>query len=94
MTTAITGAGAAGGGAAAVTAVQTQVKAAAPAPPKTADDSVTISAAARELPQPVSVQVRSLHNQGRSVAQIATTLKLSPSAVQSYLGTPAAAAKR
>jgi predicted transcriptional regulator len=41
----------------------------------------------------MSMQVRALHNQGRSVSQIATTLKISPTAVQSYLGAPAAKPK-
>jgi DNA-binding NarL/FixJ family response regulator len=96
MTVAISGPAGAGGTAAAP-AVLAQ-SAAAAAPPSTAsaaaaEDKVTISAAAQEMPQPMSVQVLALHNQGQSVPQIATQLAISPSAVQSYLGTPAAAQK-
>ena len=40
----------------------------------TAEDKVTLSAAAQEVPQPMSMQVLALHNQGQSVAQIATQL--------------------
>lgn len=81
------------GGTAAAAAIQAQATATAPAPSAGTEDKVTISAAAQEVPKPMSIQVRALHNQGRSVSQIATTLKLSPTAVQSYLGTPAAAQK-
>lgn len=84
---------AAGSAAAAAPPVQAQATAAAPASSAAsataAEDKVTISAAAQEVPQPVSVQVLSLYNQGQSVSQIATQLALSPSAVQSYLGTSA-----
>lgn len=59
----------------------------------TAEDKVTLSAAAQEVPQPMSMQVLALHNQGQSVAQIATQLAISPSSVQSYLGTPPPTAK-
>jgi len=93
MTIAISGA--AGPAAAAPAVEQVQPQAALPPPPVAAatEDKVTISAAAQEVPKPMSIQVRTLHNQGRSVSQIATTLKISPSAVQSYLGTPPRAAK-
>jgi DNA-binding NarL/FixJ family response regulator len=70
-----------------------QPKAATAAPAGTGEDTVKISAAAQEVPQPMTVQVRALHNQGKSVAQIATKLSISASSVQSYLGTPAAAPK-
>jgi len=80
------------GAAAAAPAFQAPPPAAAPAV-SAAEDKVTISAAAQEVPQPISVQVLALHNQGQSVPQIATQLAISPSAVQSYLGTPPAAAK-
>lgn len=52
---------------------------------------MTISAAAQEVPKPMSM---ALHNQGPSVSQIAMTLKISPTAVQNYLGKPAAAASK
>jgi hypothetical protein len=71
-----------------------QPKAAAPAPSAATEDKVTISAAAQEVPKPMSIQVRALHNQGRSVSQVAMTLKISPTAVQNYLGKPAAAASK
>ena len=81
-----------GSGAAAAAPAFQAPPAAAPAV-SAAEDKVTISAAAQEVPQPISVQVLALHNQGQSVPQIATQLAISPSAVQSYLGTPPAAAK-
>ena len=92
MTTAIVGTAASG---AAAAAVQAQAKAAAPATTTTtaAEDSVTISAAAQELQQPTAVQVRLLRNEGQSVPQIAKQLEITQGAVQSYLGTPAAASK-
>jgi len=93
MTIAISGPAGAGAAAAAPAVEQAQPKAAAPAPPAATEDKVTISAAAQEIPQPMSIQVRSLHNQGQSISQIATKLAISPSAVQSYLGTPAKASK-
>jgi len=83
MTIAISGPAGTGGAAAAPT-VQAQ-----PA----AEDKATISAAAQEAPQLMSAQVLTLHNQGQSVPQIATQLAISPSAVQSYLGTPAGGAQ-
>jgi DNA-binding NarL/FixJ family response regulator len=90
MTIAITGPG----GAATAPALQAQpATAAAPASVAAAEDKVTISAAAQEVPQPMSVQVLALHNQGQSVPQIATQLAISASAVQSYLGTPAPGSK-
>jgi|HubBroStandDraft_3_1064219.scaffolds.fasta_scaffold976648_1 hypothetical protein len=88
MTIAIAGPAVASGSAAAPAVEQAQPKAAA-APPAATEDKVTISAAAQKVPKPMSIQVRTLHNQGRSVSQIATTLKISPTAVQSYLGAPA-----
>jgi len=93
MTTAIVGTEASGGAAAA--AVQAQAKAAISAgtTATAAEDSVTISATAQEVQQPPAVQVRLLRNVGLSVPQIATQLKLSASAVQSYLGAPAPTAK-
>jgi DNA-binding NarL/FixJ family response regulator len=93
MTIAISGP--AGAGVTAATpALQAQPTAAAPpAPTAAAEDKVPISAAAQEIPQPISVQVLALHNQGQSVPQIATQLAISPSAVQSYLGTPLPTAK-
>jgi hypothetical protein len=48
-------------------------------------------AAAQQVPQPLSVQLRALHNQGQSIPQIATKLSIRPSSVQSDWGTPAAA---
>jgi DNA-binding NarL/FixJ family response regulator len=92
MTTAIVGT-AASGGAAAAAAVQVQPKTAAPAATTAtaAEDRVTISATAQEVQQPTAVQVRLLRNEGQSVPQIATQLKLTASAVQSYLGAQAAA---
>jgi DNA-directed RNA polymerase specialized sigma24 family protein len=93
MTIAISGSARAGATAAAP-AVQAQPQAAAPTiPTAAAEDKVTISAAAQEVPKPMSIQVRVLHNQGRSLSQIATTLKISATAVQSYWGTPATAPK-
>jgi DNA-binding NarL/FixJ family response regulator len=93
MTIAVAGPAGAGASVAAPVVERTQPKAAAPAPPTATEDKVTISAAAQEIPQPMSIQVRSLHNEGQSVPQIATKLAISPSAVQSYLGTPAVATK-
>lgn len=97
MTIAISGPAGASATAAAPAVDQAQPKAAAPAPSTASaaatEDNVTISAAAQEIPQPMSIQVRSLHNQGQSIPQIATKLAISPSAVQSYLGTPAVASK-
>ena len=92
MTTGIVGTAASG---AAAAAVQAQAKTAAPATTTTtaAEDSVTISAAAQELQQPTAVQVRLLRNKGPSVPQIAKQLEITQGAVQSYLGTPAAASK-
>jgi hypothetical protein len=75
-------------------AVEVQQKAAAAAPAGAGEDAVKISAAAREVPQPMCVQVRALHNQGKSIPQIATKLSISPNSVQSYLGTPAAKPKK
>jgi DNA-binding NarL/FixJ family response regulator len=93
MAIAISGAG----GTAAAAAIQAQATAAAPPPSTTsataAEDKVTISAAAQEVPQPMSMQVLALHKEGQSVPQIATQLAISPTAVQSYLGAQAAAQK-
>jgi DNA-binding NarL/FixJ family response regulator len=97
MTTAIVGTAASGGAAlAAAAAVQAQAKQAAPAAAITtaAEDSVTLSATAQEVQQPTAVQVRVLRNEGQSVPQIATQLKIAASAVQSYLGAPAAASPK
>jgi DNA-directed RNA polymerase specialized sigma24 family protein len=91
MTSAITGPVGAGG-AAAAPAFQAPPPAPASAA-SAAEDKVTISAAAQEVPQPLSVQVLALHNQGQSVSQIATQLAIRASAVQSCLGTPPPAAK-
>ena len=93
MTIAKSGPAGVGATAAAPAVEHVQPKAATPAPSAATEDKVTISAAAQEVPQPISIQVRTLHNQGRSISQIATTLKISPTAVQSYLGKPAAASK-
>ena len=95
MTTAIVGTAASGGAAVAAAAVQAQAKPAAPAATtKTAaEDSVTISATAREVEQPTAVQVRLLRNEGQSVPQIAKQLEITQGAVQSYLGKPAATSK-
>jgi DNA-directed RNA polymerase specialized sigma24 family protein len=93
MTIAKSGPAGAGATAAAPAVEQVQPKVATPAPSAATEDKVTISAAAQEVPQPMSIQMRTLHNQGRSISQIATTLKISPTAVQSYLGKPAAASK-
>ena len=82
------------GGAAVAPAVQVQPKAAAPAAATAAEDTVKISAAAQEVQQPMSVRVRLLRVQGMAIAQIATELAISPSAVQSYLGKPAQAARK
>jgi hypothetical protein len=60
-----------------------QPKAAAAAPSAAAEDQVTVSAAAQQVPKSMSIQVGALHNQGRSVSQIATALKIRPTAVQS-----------
>ncbi len=91
MTIAISGP-AGSGGTAAAPAVQVQPTAATSSA-AAAEDKVTISAAAQEIPQPMSVQVLALHNEGQSVPQIATQLEITQGAVQSYLGTPAAASK-
>jgi DNA-directed RNA polymerase specialized sigma24 family protein len=68
-----------------------------PAPSTTAaapgEDKVTLSAAAQEVPQRLSMQVPAPRNQGQSVAQIATRLAISASSVRSYLGTPPPTAK-
>jgi DNA-binding NarL/FixJ family response regulator len=93
MTIAISGTVGSGAAVAAPT-VPVQPKAAAAPPANVGEDTVKISAAAQEGPKPMSVQVLALHNQGQSVAQIATKLAISPSSVQSYLGTPAAASKQ
>jgi len=93
MSIAISGVAAAGA-AVAAPAVEAQPKAAAAAPANAGEDTVKISAAAQEVPQPMSVQVRALHNQGKSIPQIASKLAISPSSVESYLGTPAATAKK
>ena len=82
------------GAAVAAPTVPVHPQAAAAAPANAGEDTVKISAAAQEVPQPISVQVRALHNQGKSIPQIATKLSISPSSVQSYLGTPAATAKK
>lgn len=87
MVTSVAGSGAAG----AAAAVQ-QASVAAPAAAKPAaaqEDTVNISATAEEVQQPTSVRVRLLHAEGQSIPQIASTLAISPGAVQSYLGTPA-----
>ncbi|MGC2733412.1 MAG: hypothetical protein WA212_05900 [Candidatus Acidiferrales bacterium] len=88
MVTSVSGSGASG--AAAAAAVE---QASAPAPAAksaaTQEDTVNISATAQQVQQPTSVRVRLLHAQGQSIPQIATKLAISPSAVQSYLGTPA-----
>lgn len=77
-------------GAAAAAVEQASVSAPAAAKPAAAqEDTVNISATAQEVQQPTSVRVRLLHAQGQSIPQIATKLAISPSAVQSYLGTPA-----
>jgi DNA-binding NarL/FixJ family response regulator len=75
-------------------AVSVQPKAAAATSGNAGEDTVKISSAAQEVPKSMSVQVRTLHNQGKSVAQIASKLSISASSVQSYLGTPAATAKK
>jgi DNA-directed RNA polymerase specialized sigma24 family protein len=74
---------------------QVQPKAAVPAATTAtaAEDSVTISATAQEVQQPTAAQVRLLRNEGQSVPQIATQLKISASEVQNYLGAAAAATK-
>ena len=96
MSIAISGVAAVGSAAAVPTidaqpkAVEVQQKAAAAAPAGAGEDAVKISAAAREVPQPMCVQVRALHNQGQSIPQIATKLSIRPSSVQSDWGTPAA----
>ena len=75
---------------AAAAAAQTNVAAAVAARPAAAEeDTVKISAAAQEVKQPSGTEVRLLHAQGESVAQIATKLAITPHAVQSYLGAPA-----
>jgi DNA-binding NarL/FixJ family response regulator len=99
MTTAIVGATGFSGAAAAAAVAQVQPKAATPAAAATtssaaaAEDSVTISATAQEVHQPTAAQVRLLRNEGKSVPQIATQLKISAREVQNYLGTAAAATK-
>jgi DNA-binding NarL/FixJ family response regulator len=90
MTIAISGPAGAGG-TAAVPALQPPAPSTAAA--ATAEDKITLSVAAQEVPQPMSVQVLALHNQGQSVSQIATQLAISASSVQSYLGTPPPTAK-
>jgi hypothetical protein len=93
MTIAISGAG----GSAAAAAIQAQATAAAPPPSTTsaaaAQDKVTISAATQEAQQLTAVQVRLLRNEGQSVPQLATQMKITASAVQSYLGAQATAQK-
>jgi len=79
MSIAISGV-AAVGSAAAVPTIDAQPKAV----------EVQQQAAAQQVPQPLSVQVRALHNQGQSIPQIATKLSIRPSSVQSDWGTPAA----
>jgi DNA-binding NarL/FixJ family response regulator len=67
-----------------------QPSAAAPAATKPAasgEDTVKISATAQEVQQPTSAQVRLLHAEGQSVAQIASKLEITPHAVQTYLVT-------
>jgi hypothetical protein len=93
MTTAIVGAEASARAAAA--AVQAQAKAAISAgtPATAVEDTVKISAEAQEVQLATAVQVRLLRNDGQSVPQIATKLKLAASAVQSYLGAQAVAQK-
>jgi DNA-binding NarL/FixJ family response regulator len=81
------------GAAVAAPAVAVQPKAAAAQPANAGEDTVNISAAAQEVPQPMSVQVKALHDQGQSVSQIASKLAISASSVQSYLGTPPATSK-
>jgi DNA-directed RNA polymerase specialized sigma24 family protein len=99
MTTAIVGTAGSAGAAAAAAVAHVQPKAATPAaaattsPATAAEDSVTISATAQEVRQPTAAQVRLLRNEGQSVPQIATKLKISASEVQNYLGTAAAATK-
>jgi len=95
MTTAIVGTEAPGGAATAAAVAQAQPKAEAPAATTAtpAEGSVTISAMAQEVQQPTAVQVRVLRNEGQSVPQIATDLKITASAVQSYLGAQAGAQK-
>ena len=80
------------GAAAAAPAFQAPPPAAAPAV-SAAEDKVTISAAAQEVPQPISVQVLALHNQGQSVPQIATQLAIKSERGAKLFGTPPAAAK-
>jgi DNA-binding NarL/FixJ family response regulator len=95
MTTAIVGAEASGGAAIAAAAVQAQAKAAISTgtTPAAVEDTVKISADAQEVQQATAVQVRLLRNEGQSVPQIATQLKIAASAVQSYLGAQSAAQK-
>jgi hypothetical protein len=92
MTTAIVATAESGGAAA---FAQVQPKAAAPAAitATAAEGRGTISATAQEAQQPIAVQARLLRNEGPSVPQIATQLKITASAVQSYLGAPAPATK-
>jgi DNA-binding NarL/FixJ family response regulator len=93
MTTPVSGIAASGGTSASVQ-IQPKAVAAAPAPRPTSsgEDTVKISAAAQEVKQPTSSQVRLMRAQGESIPQIATKLAITPSAVQSYLGTPQKAA--
>jgi hypothetical protein len=83
MTIAIVGTAALGGAAAAPVALARPKAAATTA--TAAEDTVKISAEAQEVQQATAVQVRLLRNEGQFVPQIATQLKLSASAVQSYL---------
>jgi|HubBroStandDraft_1064217.scaffolds.fasta_scaffold24635_4 DNA-directed RNA polymerase specialized sigma24 family protein len=93
MTTAIVGTAASGGAAAAMAPVQPKAAAPAATTATAAEDSVTISATAQEVQQPTAAQVRLLRHEAQSVPQIATQLNITASAVQSYLGAPAPAAK-
>jgi hypothetical protein len=83
MPIAISGPAGAGASAAGPAVEQVQPRAAAATPSAATQDKVTIAAAAQEVPKPMSIQVRALHNQGGVVSQIATTLKISPTTVQS-----------
>jgi hypothetical protein len=93
MTTAIVGTGASGRAAGAAAAVQSQAKAAIAAgtTPAAVEDTVKISADAQEVQEVTAVQVRLRRNEGQSVPQIASQLKIAASAVQSYLGAQAVA---
>ena len=57
------------------------------------EDTVKISAGAQEVQQATAVKVRLLRNEGQSVPQIATHLKLAANAVQSCAGAQAAPQK-